>query len=253
MEEHEDDQYCFQDGNSTCKKASASTSVYTSLYIFFSLISAVTVFLNLLVIISISHFKQLHTPTNLLILSLAVSDLLVGLIVIPANTVAIMEPCWVLGEYFCPLLMYTTFLCTSSSLGHLVLISIDRYVAVCNPLLYPSKVTKTRTWLCISINWCCSIIYDAVLIKMSVNVQANKSERKAAKTLAIVVFNYLICWIPIYFIQLIYDSNALHRVEMAANDALHKLSHPLQGLVVTSGAAAVPGSNAVMQQKLGDV
>uniref|UniRef100_A0AAY5KWK1 G-protein coupled receptors family 1 profile domain-containing protein n=1 Tax=Esox lucius TaxID=8010 RepID=A0AAY5KWK1_ESOLU len=98
---------------------SLSTSIYITLYIFFSLISAVTVFLNLLVIVSISLFKKLHTPTNLLILSLAVSDLLVGLIVIPSMTVAIMEPCWVLGDYFCALLLYTLFLCASSSLGNL--------------------------------------------------------------------------------------------------------------------------------------
>ncbi|XP_052378989.1 trace amine-associated receptor 8c-like isoform X1 [Oncorhynchus keta] len=267
MEKHEDVQYCFQDGNSSCRKALLSTSIYITLYIFFSLISAVTVFLNVLVIISISHFKQLHTPTNLLILSLAASDLLVGLIVIPVMTVAIMESCWGFGEYFCAFHFYITFLCTSLSLGNLVLISIDRYVAVCDPLLYHSKITITGTICCISITWSCCIIYDAVIIQNFVNVQTpsrcltecvivegitwvnimyiafimvvpcsiiislymnifvvarsqarkvfskeatsvsgvkteqrNKSERKAAKTLAIVVFTYLLSWIPSLFI-----------------------------------------------------
>ncbi|XP_034144773.1 trace amine-associated receptor 8a-like [Esox lucius] len=171
MEEHEDNQYCFQDGNSSCRKTSISTSIYISLYIIFSLISAVTVFLNLLVIISISHFKQLHTPTKLLILSLAVSDLLVGLIVIPATTVAIMEPCWVLGEYFCALFLYITSLCDTSSLGNLILISIDRYVAVCDPLLYHLKITPRRTICCIFMSWCCCIIYDVVYVKLCVNIQ----------------------------------------------------------------------------------
>nr|XP_023990998.1 trace amine-associated receptor 6-like [Salvelinus alpinus] len=234
MEKHEDVQYCFQDRNSSCRKVLLSTSIYITLYIFFSLISAVTVFLNVLVIISISHFKQLHTPTNLLILSLAVADLLVGLIVIPVTTVALMESCWGFGEYFCVFYFYITCLCASLSLGSLVLISIDRYVAVCDPLSYHSKITITRMMCCISITWCFYIIYDAAIIKIFVNVQvpsrclkecfivkgsqarkvfskeavsvsgvktvqANKSERKAAKTLSIVVFNYLICWIPIQF------------------------------------------------------
>ncbi|XP_042162939.1 trace amine-associated receptor 13c-like [Oncorhynchus tshawytscha] len=267
MEKHEDVQYCFQDRNSSCRKALLSTSIYITLYIVLSLISAVTVLLNLLVIISISHFKQLHTPTNLLILSLAVSDLLVGLIVIPVMTVATMEPCWGFGEYFCVFHAYIAFLCASLSLGNLVLISIDRYVAVCDPLLYHSKITITRIMCCIFITWCCCIIYRAAIIKNFVNVlvpsrclkecfivegymwgkimeivitmvvpcsviitlymkifvvarsqarkifskeaasvsgvktvQANKSERKAAKTLSIVVFNYFICWIPSLFL-----------------------------------------------------
>ncbi|XP_045067950.1 trace amine-associated receptor 6-like [Coregonus clupeaformis] len=204
MEEQEDVQYCFQDRNSSCRKALLSTSIYITLYIFFSLISAVTVFLNILVIISISHFKQLHTPTNLLILSLAVADLLVGLIVIPLTTVALMEPCWDFGEYFCGFYFYISCLCSSLSLGSLVLISIDRYVAVCDPLLYHSKITISRMMYCISITWCFCIIYDAAIINIFVNVQANKSERKAAKTLAIVVFTYLSCWIPFNFYVLFF-------------------------------------------------
>ncbi|XP_038869901.1 trace amine-associated receptor 13c-like [Salvelinus namaycush] len=171
MEKHEDVQYCFQDRNSSCRKASLSTSIYITLYIFFSLISAVTVFLNVLVIISISHFKQLHTPTNLLIISLAGADLLVGLIVIPVTTVAIMESCWGFGEYFCVFHLYMALFCTSLSLGNLVLISIDRYVAVCDPLLYHSKTTITRMMCRISITWCCCIIYRAAIIKSFVNVQ----------------------------------------------------------------------------------
>eukprot|EP00063_Salmo_salar_P046268 XP_014021103.1 PREDICTED: trace amine-associated receptor 13c-like [Salmo salar] len=242
MEKKEDIQYCFQDRNSSCRKALLSTSIYITLYIFFSLISAVTVFLNVLVIISISHFKHLHTPTNLLILSLAVSDLLVGLIVIPVVTVAVMEPCWGFGDYFCVFHAYIACLCTSLSLGNLVLISIDRYVAVCDPLLYHSKITTTRMMCCICITWCCCIIYRiswgniidlvitmvvpcSIIITLYLKIfmvarsqarkvfskedasvfgvktlQANKSEKKAAKTLAIVVFNYLICWIPFLFI-----------------------------------------------------
>ncbi|XP_034144770.1 trace amine-associated receptor 5-like [Esox lucius] len=263
MEELQEAQYCFQEGNSSCRKDSLPTSIYISLYIFFSLISAITVFLNLLVIICISYFKQLHTPTNLLILSLAVSDLLVGLIVIPSMTVAILESCWVLGDYFCALLLYISFLCSSSSVGNLILISIDRYVAVCDPLMYRLKITTRKIQWFISISWCCCIIYDAVFIKIYVNVQvpsrcfeecftiegdfwvgisdfvismivpcsiiitlylkifvvarsqarknflngsvpvsgintaqANKSERKAAKTLGIVIFIYLLCWNP---------------------------------------------------------
>ncbi|XP_055726401.1 trace amine-associated receptor 6-like [Salvelinus fontinalis] len=168
---YEDVQYCFQDGNSSCRKALLSTSIYITLYIFFSLISAVTVFLNVLVIVSISHFKQLHTPTNLLIVSLAVSDLLVGLIVIPVTTVAIMEPCWGFGEYFCVFYFYITCLCASLSLGNLVLISIDRYVAVCDPLLYHSKITITRIMCCLSITWCFCTIYNAAIINIFVNVQ----------------------------------------------------------------------------------
>ncbi|XP_064874888.1 trace amine-associated receptor 13c-like [Oncorhynchus nerka] len=203
MEKHEDVQYCFQDRNSSCRKAFLSTSIHITLYIFFSLISAVTVFLNLLVIISISHFKQLHTTTNLLILSLAVSDLLVGLIVIPVVTVAILEPCWGFGEHFCAFHFYISFLCASLSLGNLVLISIDRYVAVCDPLLYHSKITTTRiTCYHRPERYFQKRLPVCLVLKLYRQISLREKQQKL---LSIVVFNYFICWIPSLFIYHFYS------------------------------------------------
>ncbi|XP_051541291.1 trace amine-associated receptor 13c-like [Myxocyprinus asiaticus] len=162
--EDHDTQYCFPAINSSCIKGRRSIYEYNVMYLFFSLLSACTVFLNLLVIISISHFKMLHTPTNLLILSLAVADLLVGLIVMPIEAIKLIETCWYYGDTVCRLFMMITGLLLSASLGNLVLIGVDRYVAVCQPLLYPQKITTTKTVVSICICWSCCSAYNSAIV-----------------------------------------------------------------------------------------
>lgn len=107
--------------------------------------------------------RQLHTPTNLLLLSLAVSDLFVGLLLMPVEIIYI-EACWYLGDILCTLYYIVDYIITSASVASMVLISVDRYVAICDPLHYSTKVTTRRAKTSVFLCWLCSVLYRIVLL-----------------------------------------------------------------------------------------
>ncbi|XP_049449888.1 trace amine-associated receptor 3-like [Epinephelus fuscoguttatus] len=159
------DELCFpQLLNSSCRKPMPPQSDAMLAYTLLSFISLLTAALNLLIIISISHFRQLHSPTNFLILSLAVSDFLVGLLLMPVE-ILLTEACWFLGDLMCALYYILDFIITSSSVGNMVLISIDRYLAICDPLHYTTRVTVDRTKICVCLCWICSVLYNSLILK----------------------------------------------------------------------------------------
>ncbi|KAI4904329.1 hypothetical protein NFI96_010102 [Prochilodus magdalenae] len=140
---------------------------YILLFIVLSCVSVCTVLLNLLVIISISHFKQLHTPTNLLLLSLSVADLLVGLVVMPVQIMKLIDSCWYLGKSGCTVYILISFVSVSASLCSLVYIAVDQFIAVSDPLLYSTRVTVCKTSLWILLGWWSCLFY--VLLNLYYN------------------------------------------------------------------------------------
>uniref|UniRef100_A0A8C5GPI4 G-protein coupled receptors family 1 profile domain-containing protein n=1 Tax=Gouania willdenowi TaxID=441366 RepID=A0A8C5GPI4_GOUWI len=147
-------------GNSSCRRIMRSHSVSVLLHITLSSISVLTVTLNLLVIISISHFRKLHTPTNFLLLSLAVSDFSVGFVWI--FLILLIDGCWFLGADWCVFNTVLGSVVASASIGTVVLISVDRFVAVCDPMHYQTKVTKNRAKICIVLCWVGSILFHCL-------------------------------------------------------------------------------------------
>ncbi|XP_045913256.1 trace amine-associated receptor 13c-like [Micropterus dolomieu] len=164
MQNLEEAELCFpQLLNTSCKKHIRPRAEAMFIYVVLSSISLLTVVLNLLVIISISHFRQLHTPTNLLLLSLAVSDFLVGLLLMPFQ-ILLTEPCWLLGDLFCTLCYLINFITICSSAVTMVLISFDRYVAICDPLHYHTKITAKRVKICVYLCWGYSVFYNVFFL-----------------------------------------------------------------------------------------
>lgn len=108
-------------------------------------------------------FRQLHSPTNLILLSLAVSDFFVGLLVIPVE-ILMTGTCWVLGDLMCALYFLLPYTLISASVGSMVLISMDRYVAICDPLHYPTRVTVRVVTAAVCLCWLCSVVYSVAIM-----------------------------------------------------------------------------------------
>ncbi|XP_038556343.1 trace amine-associated receptor 13c-like [Micropterus salmoides] len=165
MEGDDGAELCFpQLLNTSCRKPTLPQSEAVFLNTLVFSISVLTVALNLLVIISVSHFRQLHTPTNILLLSLAVSDFLVGLMLMPVEILR-KTSCWFLGDLMCSLYIYVAYITPSASVGDMVLISVDRYVAICDPLHYTTRITVRKVKLCVCLCWFCSVFYCSLFAK----------------------------------------------------------------------------------------
>ncbi|GFS46519.1 octopamine receptor Oamb [Trichonephila inaurata madagascariensis] len=129
-----------------------------SLIIILGLINAIVIVGNLLVVMAVFASAKLRTVTNFLIVSLAISDLLVGLAVLPYSISLEVLELWIFGELWCQMwLAVDVWLCTASILN-LCAISIDRYLAITRPVHYRTIMSTLRVKLLIASVWVLSFI-----------------------------------------------------------------------------------------------
>ncbi|XP_015257255.1 PREDICTED: trace amine-associated receptor 13c-like [Cyprinodon variegatus] len=157
----EETELCFpQLFNISCSRTKRPHYETTIIYFVLSSISLLTLSLNLLVIISISHFRQLQSPTNLLLLSLAVSDFFIGLLMF--FQILLTNGCWFLGDIACVIYSHFSYIITAASIGTMVMISVDRYVAICYPLHYKMKITQKKVKICVCLCWTWSVVFQSL-------------------------------------------------------------------------------------------
>lgn len=111
---------------------------------------------NILVCMAISLEKRLQSVTNYFLLSLAITDLLVCIIVMPFTVINDFAGYWLFGPIICNLYVTADVLMCTASILHLCTISLDRYMAIRSPLT-TRNISKSVVVIKLAIVWVTSI------------------------------------------------------------------------------------------------
>ena len=121
--------------------------------VFYLAIAMVTTANNLLVICAVHSNPRLLRPAYLFILSLAVADLMVGVVVLPLRVVEVMAFQWTRGLTWCEVSLCLTLFSLSASMLNLLSVTIDRYIAIAYPLEYKGLITDRRVVCVVMTTW----------------------------------------------------------------------------------------------------
>lgn len=108
---------------------------------------------NILVCLAVKRKSSLQTVTNVFVLSLAVSDILMALLVMPLTFCSSVTDSWLFGDVGIKIDSYFGYGLGGVSLTTLTLIAINRFVRVVKPTLYPSIYTKRAAKITVVLAW----------------------------------------------------------------------------------------------------
>ncbi|CAK9301051.1 unnamed protein product [Gordionus sp. m RMFG-2023] len=132
----------------------------------FSLIVLIGVVGNCLVIFVVLSNRRMQSVTNILILNLAVADLSFIVVCVPFTAMIYALFSWPFGTLACKMYQYMIHVCAYASVYILVLMSLDRFLAVVYPIKSMSIRNPSNAWKCALITWACVLVINSPILHL---------------------------------------------------------------------------------------
>ncbi|XP_035218203.1 trissin receptor-like [Stegodyphus dumicola] len=170
---------------------------------------------NLLVIFVVIMHRRMRTITNFFLTNLAVADLCVGLFCVYQNLSFYLTTHWAFGEFLCKMYHFIHSLSYTSSIAILIVISVERYVAIVHPMLSKQVMTLRRLRIVSATVWLVSAAYCSPRLIMYGTTEV-PSVTGEMETICILkrsfydsktydLANFIVCFvIPLFIISLLY-------------------------------------------------
>uniref|UniRef100_A0A3Q2P502 D(1B) dopamine receptor n=1 Tax=Fundulus heteroclitus TaxID=8078 RepID=A0A3Q2P502_FUNHE len=121
---------------------------------------------NMTVCAAVYRYRHLRAKvTNIFIVSLALSDLLVAVLVMPWKAAAEVAGFWPFGG-FCKTWLACDIMCSTASILNLCVISLDRYWAISSPFCYERSMNKRVAFVMIGVTWTVSVVISFVPVQL---------------------------------------------------------------------------------------
>ncbi|KAL4232331.1 Serpentine type 7TM GPCR chemoreceptor Srsx [Mactra antiquata] len=134
--------------------------IFLGLIIFLSLAG------NVLVCIAVFTDRRLKRLNNMFIVSLAVADLWVSLMVMTFAVVNDISGKWMFGPVYCNVWISSDIMGSTASILNLCVISLDRYIHIRDPLKYARWMNWKKVAIAIILVWTISIILSFIPINV---------------------------------------------------------------------------------------
>ncbi|XP_008285741.1 D(1)-like dopamine receptor [Stegastes partitus] len=144
---------------------------------------------NTLVCAAVIKFRHLRSKvTNFFVISLAVSDLFVAVLVMPWEAITEVTDAWLFGR-FCDVWIAFDIMCSTASILNLCIISVDRYWAIASPFKYERKMTHRVAFVMIGVAWTLSILISFIPVQLNWHRAGEEEQEAMEEVLAMMAGN----------------------------------------------------------------
>ncbi|UMM21318.1 hypothetical protein L5515_003049 [Caenorhabditis briggsae] len=142
-----------------------TTENYTIAVTFFT-IFLLSVVGNSVVLIVIIKQRAMRSITNIYLMNLAASDMMLSVVCMPPTLVSMVMNCWMFGNYMCKILAYLQPVVVTASAYTLAVIAFERYFAICKPLHSRIWQTRSHAYAMITLVWVIAIAANILMLFM---------------------------------------------------------------------------------------
>lgn len=200
---------------------SLSVSGPTFLIIAYSAVMAVGLVGNSCLVFVITRHKEMHNVTNIFIVNLSCSDILLCIVCMPVTIIYTLMDRWILGDALCKLSPFIMCISVTVSIFSLVLIAMERYQLIVHPTGW--KPVVAQSYLAVAVTWIVACLISVPYLSYSVLTMPFQNlsvpfrdhlvcmedwpsnEERRAYTTSLLVFQYIlplvlimVCYLHVY-------------------------------------------------------